>query len=231
MGLLRRSLLAGVPLAAAASAAGAAPEEPSVAVGAPVAAAAREVALVESRWLLREIASDHAGETGAVAIYKGALAALALRPALREGAAAASLAASRFADDHMRAELRHLRAIDELVNAQPAAATRLLPAWRAAGFVLGFAPTLLGGPTALFVTVAAVEDFVEEHYGAQIAGLAPGEAPALKTLLETCCADEVHHRDDAASRAGACAGTETADLWSYVVRTGSAVAAECARRA
>ena len=149
--------------------------------------------------------------------------------------------------------------------------TVLLPAWRASGFALGFAPTLLLGPPALFATVRSVESFVEQHYGVQIRALkedgyegdgccgaaaterAPSPLPPrasstapprqhqqrheqraeLIRLLELCCADEVHHKEEAAARLAAL-GVRADGLlvlaWGWVVEVGSAVAAELARR-
>mmetsp|Transcript_50165 Transcript_50165/g.166117 ORF Transcript_50165/g.166117 Transcript_50165/m.166117 type:complete len:104 (+) Transcript_50165:536-847(+) len=101
--------------------------------------------------------------------------------------------------------------------------------WRAAGFALGFAPALVSD-RALFKTVEAVETFVEEHYGEQIGPLkVHGRCPQLVALLEHCCADEVHHKEDAARRAGAHESL-LERAWMAVVRFGSAVAAEAARR-
>jgi ubiquinone biosynthesis monooxygenase Coq7 len=118
--------------------------------------------------------------------------------------------------------------------------TRLLPLWRFSGFALGFLPAAVS-PRALFVTVEAVETFVEQHYQSQIKPLRDeGLAPELVRLLSHCCEEEVHHRDDAARRAAAQRreGTGWSDRalslvergWAAVVRAGSEIAAECARR-
>lgn len=103
--------------------------------------------------------------------------------------------------------------------------------WRIAGFSLGFAPAFISD-RALFMTVEAVETFVEEHYHEQIGSLrAHGRCPALLALLEHCCADEVHHKEDAAARrAGGGEATAIEHAWMSLVRMGSAVAAEIARR-
>ena len=107
-------------------------------------------------------------------------------------------------------------------------------AWRAAGFSLGFAPALFSD-RALFLTVEAVETFVEVHYQEQIKPLKQeGRCPQLVALLEHCCADEVHHKEDAAARSGGEGDTTGRTLleqsWVALVQWGSAVAAECARR-
>jgi 3-demethoxyubiquinol 3-hydroxylase len=178
-------------------------------------------------WLDREMSSNVAGETGAVCIYDGA--AFALR--LRGGANPATL---RFVEEHRAAERSHLELFAELLPEHKH--TRLLPLWRVAGFGLGFLPTLIS-ERALFLTVEAVETFVELHYHVQIDPLrAHGRCPQLVALLEHCCADEVHHKEDAAARAGGM-GQSLAErttmlerAWMALVQLGSTVAAEVARR-
>ena len=96
---------------------------------------------------------DHAGEYGAVRIYEGQLAVL-------RGAAAETVR-------HMAAqEERHLKAFDALVNARQVRPTALEPLWRVAGFTLGAATALMGEKAARAVT-AAVEEVIDEYYGAQ----------------------------------------------------------------
>ena len=81
-------------------------------------------------WLAAELRSDHAGETGAVAIYNGILRATH-DPELIS-----------FALDHRETEDRHLASIEDLVSVSDR--SRLLFAWRIAGFATGFIPALLG---------------------------------------------------------------------------------------
>ena len=65
-----------------------------------------------------------------------------------------------------------------------------------------------------------------------------GRCPHLLSLLQHARADEVHHKEDAAARAGGggdgdggpAARTLAERSWASVVRIGSAIAAEIARR-
>ena len=77
-----------------------------------------------SLWLERELRSDHAGETGAVWIYRGVIAA---RP---------ELILRQFCLRHLETEKRHLEKMNMLL--EPKSRSALLPLWRAAGFLTGF---------------------------------------------------------------------------------------------
>ncbi|MFN9542602.1 MAG: demethoxyubiquinone hydroxylase family protein, partial [Alphaproteobacteria bacterium] len=68
------------------------------------------------RWLIAELRTDHAGETGAVEIYRGILAIT------RDEHLVA------FARAHMQTELSHLEEISRLVP--PARRSILLPLWK-----------------------------------------------------------------------------------------------------
>jgi ubiquinone biosynthesis monooxygenase Coq7 len=189
----------------------------------------------EWTWLDRELSSNVAGETGAVYIYVGADAALRWRQKLLFGGAEST---KEFVRNHCAAEQLHLDLFVALIPHHKH--TRLLPIWKAAGFALGFLPALVSD-RALFLTVEAVETFVEVHYMEQIEVLSEhGRCPHLVSLLKHCCADEVHHKEDAAARrvvGGDSAGWLTttvekviARVWTGIVRLGSTVAAETARR-
>jgi ubiquinone biosynthesis monooxygenase Coq7 len=120
---------------------------------------------------------DHAGETGAVEIYRGQLWALGPRSPLR-----ATL------EKMLEGEEEHLRTISRLVGERRARPTLLLPAWRLAGFALGAATALLGQRAALACTVA-VETQISEHYNAQIRellarGMGGAPAPAVSATPE-----------------------------------------------
>ena len=166
-----------------------------------------------------ELRSDHAGETGAVQIYRGILA-VSGNPAVRT-----------FAEHHLATEQSHLDRIEQWLP--PGRRSRLLPAWRVAGWVTGALPALFG-PAAVYGTIAAVETFVDRHYQAQldmIDALPPDAVRGeLRALLEECQADEVGHRDEARSLGPAGRPGPLLAAWAAVVGSGSAFAVRLARR-
>jgi len=167
------------------------------------------------RWLQQELRSDHAGEFGAVLIYRGILA-VSQDESVRE-----------FAASHLSTEQKHLALMEEIVPA--AGRTRLLPLWRVMGWLTGALPALFGRQ-AVFATIEAVETFVDHHYQQQIVRLTPeGEFGALRQALVDSQADEVSHRDEAASLALPQRNLMLR-LWCAVVGLGSAAAVAVAKR-
>jgi len=167
------------------------------------------------RWLQQELRSDHAGEFGAVMIYRGILA-ISRDASVRE-----------FAASHLRTEQKHLALMEEIVPAPDR--TRLLPLWRVMGWLTGALPALLGRQ-AVFATIEAVETFVYSHYQQQIVRLMPeGEYGPLRQVLVDCQADEVSHRDEAASLALPKRNVMLR-LWCAIVGSGSAAAVVAAKR-
>ena len=167
------------------------------------------------RWLQAELRSDHAGETGAVWIYRGILSFSRDR-VVRE-----------FAEVHLRTEREHLAFFEAWM---PRSMTSvLLPAWRLSGWTLG-ALSVLGGRNAVFVSIEAVETFVVEHYQQQIDRLTREQRyPEVAAALERCMRDEDHHRVDARSRHLGLNGVLW-QAWRRVVGNGSAAAVIAARR-
>ena len=167
------------------------------------------------RWLQQELRSDHAGEFGAVMIYRGILG-ISRDTSVRE-----------FAESHLRTEQEHLALMEEIVPV--AGRTRLLPLWRVMGWLTGALPALFGRQ-AVFATIEAVETFVDHHYQQQIERLMPeGEHGPLRQVLVDCQADEVSHRDEATSLALP-ERNVILRLWCAVVGSGSAAAVVAARR-
>jgi ubiquinone biosynthesis monooxygenase Coq7 len=171
-----------------------------------------------SRHMERELRSDHAGETGAVFIYRG-LSAVAAWRGDRE--------LLDFARRHGETEAEHLRLIEAWLPAERR--SRLLGPWRLAGWLTGALPAL-AGRRAVYATIASVETFVDRHYQQQIDHLAQQGGPQdLLMLLQRCQADERHHRDESATLAGP--GTSwPLRAWCGLVGAGSAAAVVLARR-
>ena len=174
-----------------------------------------------SRHLVRELRSDHAGETGAVFIYRGIAAVAAWR-----GDAELLEIAIR----HGQTEAEHLRLVEAWLP--PHQRSRLLGPWRLAGWLTGALPAL-AGRRAVHATVAAVETFVDRHYQQQIDHLERSSGPdrpdGLLPLLQRCQADEREHRDEAAALAGASLPWLLRG-WCALVGSGSALAVALARR-
>jgi len=175
-----------------------------------------------------DLRSDHAGEVGAVQIYRGVLA-VSRDPAVRA-----------FALHHLETEQQHLACIEGHLPA--AARSRLLPAWRVAGWLTGALPAL-AGPRAVYATVAAVESFVDQHYAEQIGHIdrllsepaaqdTGGDTLAaladLRSDLQACRQDELRHREEALV-AGVAVGPMVR-VWAAAVGSGSAWAVALARR-
>jgi len=171
-------------------------------------------ALALNTAFIGELRSDHAGETGAVFIYRGILAV-----SRQERVVA-------FAREHLAVEERHLAALDQWLPSSQR--SRLLPLWRLSGWILG-ATAGLAGEAAVYHSIEAVETFVVRHYQQQIGRL--GESGAEGELRRTLCSfrdDEAGHRDDAGGRVGPRRGG-VVRIWQAVVGGGSAAAVRLAR--
>ena len=151
---------------------------------------------------------DHAGEFGAVRIYRGQL------DVLGRGRGAGEI--RRMAE----AEQRHLAAFEKLLHERRVRPTLLQPLWSIAGYALGVATALLGERAAMACTVA-VEEVIDEHYRNQAERLA-GEEPELTKTILAFRADEIAHRDIAIAQGA----EETAgfDLFGAAIKTGSRLA-------
>lgn len=166
-------------------------------------------------WLIADLRSDHAGETGAVYIYKGILAV------------SRDKAVRTFAQHHLATEEKHLAIFSRLLTRKQQ--TYLLPLWRLMGWLTGALPSLFG-PTAVYATIVAVERFVDDHYEYQIKRLSPeGPYRELRQLLIDCQLDECAHRDEAALLAGKRLGVLT-KAWQSIVGLGSKIAVFFAKR-
>ncbi len=165
--------------------------------------------------MLAWMRSNHAGETGAVWIYKGA------RYVFWNHDIAA------MAQEHGENEKRHLVVMEHLVDKHNH--SKLLPLWRISGFVLGLLPALVGY-RAFCITIEAVETFVESHYQEQINYLMQANSqPDLLRILQRCCDEEVEHQQDAAVKKGLSNVNWFSQFWCRLVGNGSDIAVRLAK--
>lgn len=156
---------------------------------------------------------DHAGEYGAVAIYKGQLAVFGRQSGHERITGQLTEMAGQ--------EQAHLDAFDKLLAAGNVRPTALSPVWNAAGFALGAATALLGEKAAHACT-EAVETVIEEHYGDQVAELEAAGDTELAAKLSRFRDEEVAHKELAAAEGAAQAPGYP--ILSALIRTGCRIA-------
>lgn len=130
---------------------------------------------------------DHAGEFGAVEIYRGQRAVFDALPAKK--------ALSETLREMEDGEVEHLSTFNRLLADRGVRPTLLSPIWRVAGFGLGAATALMGEKAAMACT-AAVEEVIEEHYAKQAETLAVAD-PALAETVIAFREDELRHKETA----------------------------------
>ena len=149
-----------------------------------------------SSYQLSLLRSDHAGEIGAVNIYKGILWC------------AKDPVVLAFANCHLEVESRHLESVERILT--PKNRSILSPLWILAGRVLGLV-AVAGGQNFLFSTIASVEEFVVEHYERQL----PFFHGSVRELLLQMMSEEDSHREDAALRS-----SKKFAFWDLLVKKG-----------
>lgn len=166
-------------------------------------------------WLVGELRSDHAGETGAVSIYRGILTV------------SRDAEVRSFSEAHLATEQTHLDLLNEVLPEHQR--SWFLPLWRVAGFLTGALPAVFG-VRAVFATIDAVETFVDHHYAEQIERLRREDIhPEVRAMLERCRLDEVEHRDEARDALTHRPGIFLR-AWCALVEAGSKAAVALARR-
>jgi ubiquinone biosynthesis monooxygenase Coq7 len=191
----------------------------------------------------KELRASHAGETGAVWIYRGALTADFLVSMVADLRAKLSLqtqsrkkeekhkkkeSVSSFASEHLATEKNHLDIFEN--HMPPFRGSYMLLLWMVAGFMTGFLPRVLGR-NWFFYTIYCVEYFVDEHYEEQC-GLLESVEPTPFDVLEKfrqCQSDEQSHRDEAYN-AMTTPPTHAMKLWGNMVGKGSAIAVIMAKK-
>jgi len=138
--------------------------------------------------MIPDIRVNHAGESGAVSIYRSILRYCRAEE-VRD-----------FARRHLDSEEKHLAGFGALLG--PRQKSLLVPFWKLAGRAQ-VALLSLFGPRAIYAAVQAVEDGVVRHFQKQLDRLEGRDdfAP-LAELLREYQADERRHRDEAAEKMG-----------------------------
>ena len=135
-----------------------------------------------------ELRASHAGETGAVWIYRGILL---VNRVLRDSDIEV------FAKHHLATEKEHLFQFESLIHRFRGSALLLI--WIIAGFMTGALSTMLGKKW-VYYTIYKVESFVDVHYKQQIEALSMQEFHSkanIISMMKICNADEQAHRDEA----------------------------------
>ena len=151
---------------------------------------------------------DHAGEYGAVAIYRGQQAVFSQSP--RTADMAAQLQKMK------EEEQKHLDAFDQLLVEREVRPTAMMPLWSVAGYGLGVVTALMGEKAAHACT-DAVETVIEQHYAKQAEAVAADD-PDLAATFREFREDELHHRDIAVE--GGAREARGYRLLSRVIRAG-----------
>jgi ubiquinone biosynthesis monooxygenase Coq7 len=156
---------------------------------------------------------DHAGEYGAVAIYKGQLAVFERQHGKERIVGQLKEMAAEEQD--------HLDAFDRMLAAGSVRPTVMSPLWNAAGYALGVGTALLGEKAAHACT-EAVETVIEEHYGDQVVELNEAGETELAARMAKFQEEEVAHKDLAAAEGAAEAPGYP--ILSAIIRTGCRLA-------
>ena len=169
---------------------------------------------VMPQWLIADLRTDHAGELGAVWIYRGVL-----KYTKNDEIKA-------FASEHLRTEEVHLAGIEALLPTGKR--SRLLPLWKICGFLTGYVASMLG-TRGFYATIVAVETFVDQHYEEQISRLS-AEPSLIHTQLrlEQFRLDEIRHKCESLERCGD-KPHPFVWLWCSLVHLGSRTAVAISR--
>ena len=160
--------------------------------------------------IVPDLRTDHAGETGAVFIYKGILLFSKDKKIIE------------FANNHLLTEKKHLELIEAILP--DSKKSKLLFLWRFLGLLTGLIPALIG-KKFIYATIFFVESFVEKHYNEQIIKLRKKNKikyMELIKLLEKLKNDEISHKEDSLKRFGKL--SLLLRIWGNIVEIGSRTA-------
>ena len=129
---------------------------------------------------------NHAGEHGAVAIYKGQINALKLMGDKKT---------LPLIYDMLEGEKVHAKEFDKIIEKKKTRVTALMPLWHLSGFTLGVA-SALGGRDTLMACTEAVEEVIDKHYSDQIKELEDSKKePEILEIIKQFHEDELEHEE------------------------------------
>ena len=164
--------------------------------------------------LVPHFRSNHAGETGAVFIYKAILKFSKDKDVLS------------FAKKHLKTEQNHLKKINTIFDEKDN--SKLLILLKIFGYITGLIPSLVG-KNFIFTTIYYVEKFVEKHYLEQIKILENDkENLHLHKLIKNLMNDEVEHKKEAYDKFNDF-GVLT-KFWGNIIMQGSSLAVKISKR-
>ena len=164
--------------------------------------------------IIPDLRTDHAGETGAVFIYKGILLISKDKEIIE------------FAENHLLTEKKHLELIEKLLPDNEK--SKLLFLWKFFGLLTGLVPALIG-KKFIYATIYYVESFVEKHYDEQILKLRKRKnSLKLIQFIETLKNDEVSHKEDSLKRFDEL--SFLLKIWGKIVEIGSKTAVSISYR-
>ena len=144
---------------------------------------------------------DHAGEYGAVQIYRGQRAVF--------NGVSGKQDLSDLLQEMEDGEAHHLATFDRLLVERGVRPTLMAPLWNVAGFALGAGTALMGEKAAMACT-AAVEEVIEQHYAQQADELKDTHTDLSQTVAEFR-EDEISHKTTAEEH-----GAEDAPGYSFL---------------
>ncbi len=163
-------------------------------------------------FLIPHFRTNHAGEMGAVYIYRAILTFSKQKDIIL------------FSRKHLNTESQHLKKIEKILPKSER--SKLIFLWKFFGFMTGFIPSILG-KNFIYATIHAVESFVELHYQEQINLLEKKKDKNLINFIKNLMEDEIEHKNEAFLNVAKF--NIFHKLWSSIVRFGSASAVKISK--